>query len=77
MKILPVRAELSREDGRTDKHDKANSHFSQFCERTYKITVLREKRPTVYNLRPTHFCHLGSLSRSLKQILTEVHKYTT
>ena len=37
MKIRPVGTELFRADGRTeeqkDKHDKANSHFSQFCER--------------------------------------------
>jgi len=38
MKILPVGAELFREDGRTegqaDRHDEASSHFSQFCECT-------------------------------------------
>ena len=38
IKIRPVGAEFSmRKDGRTDKqtdgHDKANSRFSQFCER--------------------------------------------
>jgi hypothetical protein len=26
-------AELFHADGRTDKHDEANSRFSQFCER--------------------------------------------
>jgi len=31
MKILPVEAELFREDGLTDRHE-ANSRFSQFCE---------------------------------------------
>ena len=31
-KIRPVRAELFRADGRTDRHDEANSRFSQFCE---------------------------------------------
>jgi len=31
MKILPVGAEY-HEDGRTDRHDEANSRFSQFYE---------------------------------------------
>jgi hypothetical protein len=30
----PVAAELFRADRRKDRHDKANSRFSQFCERT-------------------------------------------
>jgi hypothetical protein len=37
MKIRPVEAELfhadRQTDGRTDRHGKANSRFSQFCER--------------------------------------------
>jgi hypothetical protein len=37
MKIRPVGAELfhanGQTDGRTDRHDEANSRFSQFCER--------------------------------------------
>jgi hypothetical protein len=31
MKILPVEAELFHADGRTDKYDEANIHFSQLC----------------------------------------------
>ena len=31
MKILPVEAELFHTDGHTDRHDEANSHFSQFA----------------------------------------------
>jgi len=34
--IRPGRAELSREDGRPDRHDEANSRFSQFCESSQK-----------------------------------------
>ena len=38
MKIFPVRAELFRADretgGQADRHDEANTHFSEFCERT-------------------------------------------
>jgi len=39
MKIRPVGAHLFHADGRTDRHryDEANSHFSQFCERAYKV----------------------------------------
>jgi len=33
MKILPVGGEFLANGGRTDKHDEANSHLSQFCER--------------------------------------------
>jgi hypothetical protein len=32
MRIHPVEAELFNADGRTDRHDEANSHFLQFCE---------------------------------------------
>jgi hypothetical protein len=31
MEIRPVRIELFHVDGRTGKHDEANSRFSQFC----------------------------------------------
>jgi hypothetical protein len=33
MKIRPVEAELLHADGRTDRHEEADSPFSQFCER--------------------------------------------
>jgi len=36
MKILQVGAELFHADGQTDKHDEANSRFSQFCESAWK-----------------------------------------
>ena len=32
MKIHPVGAELFHADVQTDRHDEANSCFSQFCE---------------------------------------------
>ena len=32
MKIHPVGAKMLHVDGRMDRHDKANSHFLQFCE---------------------------------------------
>ena len=32
-KIRPLGVELFHAGGRTDKHGKANSRFSQFCER--------------------------------------------
>jgi hypothetical protein len=31
-----MEAELFHADGQTDRHDEANSRFSQFCERAYK-----------------------------------------
>jgi hypothetical protein len=33
MKIRPVGAELFHAGGETDRHDEADSRFSQFCER--------------------------------------------
>jgi hypothetical protein len=37
MKIRPVRSELFHV-GQTDRHEDANSRFSQFCERAPKRT---------------------------------------
>jgi len=36
MNIRPMGAELFHADRRRDLHDKANSRFSQFCERAKK-----------------------------------------
>jgi len=36
MKILPVEGELLPADGRTDRHEQANSRFSKFYECTKK-----------------------------------------
>jgi len=36
MKIRPVGTALFHMDRRTDRHDEANSHFSQFCERAWE-----------------------------------------
>jgi hypothetical protein len=44
MKVRPVGAELSHVGGRTDRkaerHDEANSRFSQFCEGAKKVTMI-------------------------------------
>ena len=60
MKIRPVGAELSHADGRTDRHDEANSRFSQFCETAYKLqtTKIPDQNskavlPLAYVSRPT------------------------
>jgi hypothetical protein len=50
MKMNPVGAGLfhadgrtqREKDGRTDRHDEANSRFSQFCEGAIKLTGARE-----------------------------------
>jgi len=47
MKIRPVGAELFPADGRTDRRDKANSRFQQFCEKpvqkgNIKMYILRD-----------------------------------
>jgi hypothetical protein len=38
MNIRPVVAELLHSGGQKDRHDKANSHYSQFYERAYTDT---------------------------------------
>jgi hypothetical protein len=40
-KIHPTAAELFHSDGQTDRHDEANSRFSQFCERAQKFSSYR------------------------------------
>ena len=42
MKIRPVGAKLFHTDGETSGYDKANSHFSQFCEVAKKTRVSHE-----------------------------------
>jgi hypothetical protein len=37
MKIRTVGTELSYADRRTDRHNEANSRFSQFCERPHTV----------------------------------------
>jgi hypothetical protein len=34
--LHPVGAQLLHAGGQTDRHDEANSRFSQFCESVYK-----------------------------------------
>jgi len=41
MKTRPLGAELLHADGRTDRHDEANSRFSQFCEK--RLTIRKVK----------------------------------
>jgi len=39
MKIPPVVVKFFHADRRTDRRNKANSHFSQFCETAYKLRM--------------------------------------
>jgi hypothetical protein len=41
MKIRAVGAELFHADGQTERHDEANSRFSQFCESAYKGNCMK------------------------------------
>jgi len=34
-----------RTDGQTDRHDEANSRFSKFCERIYKLRTAHSSEP--------------------------------
>jgi hypothetical protein len=43
MKIHPVGAELFHADGQTDRHDKANSWFVQFCKTHLKLQFMYKR----------------------------------
>jgi len=55
IKIGLVGAELFHADGQTNRHDEANSRFSQFCERTQKHTI-NQQLPPADNLHPSTKC---------------------
>ena len=40
MKISPVGTELFLAEGHTKRHEEANSHFSQFCEKPIKTITI-------------------------------------
>ena len=48
MKIRPVGAESIHADGQTDRHDEANSRFSQFCEK-HPINCNKNERDVLHN----------------------------
>ena len=48
MKIPQMGAELLHGDRRTDRHDKADRRFSQFCESAKKFCVLPTQRVCVF-----------------------------
>jgi hypothetical protein len=56
--IRPVNAKLLHADGhrQTDRHDEANSRFSQFCERAYKC-LRRERRGNTWFETKRHKLH--------------------
>jgi hypothetical protein len=66
MKLFPLGGMLFHADGTTDRHDEANSRFSQFCKHTFKQTACILQ--TVYKLHlhshkkrlQTNSIHLGN-----------------
>jgi len=69
MKIRLVRAEFFP-CGRTDRHDEANSHFSQFCENAWKVVVTQQWLLTIMDrgnqvAGPTVLCKTFSSLPSL------------
>jgi hypothetical protein len=66
MTISPVRAELFHADGRTDfrkdRHDEANSRFSQFWERAKLIYCIKIQFVTYWE----------HIMQTLERIFTEV-----
>ena len=62
MKIRPVGAGFFNADGETDRHDEANSRFSQFCEKRLK-TGEKSLGPnvTVHFNKASILCYVHSL----------------
>jgi len=59
MKIRPMVVELFHADGRTGRHDEANSPFSQFCEgalKTLSLLQIASPQPSNHFLL-NHVCH--------------------
>jgi len=54
MNIRLVGSELIHAEGRTDRHDKANSRFSQFCERAPKKNLTWQ-----YRVRHGGYCNFS------------------
>jgi hypothetical protein len=59
MTIITVGAELLHVDRRTDRHEEANSRFSQFCKCTYKVMIKHQ-----YRARGLMFLCQGPLRQS-------------
>jgi hypothetical protein len=51
IKIHPVGAKVFHADERTDRHDEANSRFSQFCARAKQYAVMFKQRPIIRRIR--------------------------
>ena len=70
MKILPVRAEFfcagrradGRTGGRTERHEEANSRFSQVCERASFLRMMNENTSKAVSIVKPHFCVVCALS---------------
>jgi hypothetical protein len=63
-KILPFGGELFHADGQTDRHDEANTRFSQFCESVRRVVRVRRdgvSTRAIYN-------NLLSTCRSLSEV---------
>jgi len=75
MKIRPVEAELyhadRRTDGQEDRHDEANSGFSQFCERAPQKQQMQTSKYSIFlkliSLRPVYYIHITSFSTPYSQ----------
>jgi hypothetical protein len=50
MKIHPVEAELFHADGRTERQDKANNLFSQFCKHALKYQAVATTSDTNHTI---------------------------
>jgi len=74
MKLLPVEADLFHVDGRTGRHNEANSSFSRFCERASNVTNLAcFYWPYVtFILTATAFLYLYGCRRYVKESITIV-----
>ena len=77
MKIRPVGAELFHADGRTDRHNEANSHFSQFCERAYchRVSTQLQLTNVSYRINDTRIFMLSAGFETAIPAITRVQAY--
>jgi len=74
MKTRPVGAELFHADGQTDRHDEANSGFSQCCERAQKY-VNKLTTMYLYNAVCRNSCHNNVFVQCAGTAVTTMYLY--
>jgi hypothetical protein len=65
-----------RTDGRTERHDEANSSFSQFCESAYKVSFLYQHRMSYERVKRVTCLLHSLLSPQYTYFIQHSHQYS-